>query len=199
MSEPASAGRYLLYKRCSYRETVAIFFSEILKNFLYRTGILRARTYHQLFHFLRRNARSHTKYPISDTIIGTSVFIGWLLEVGWLRGSGPGWDFRVEYLVGAAKGVIRRLRLAGVGITSGNFRRGRTLDSHVLLSAAKLNAYRSRRKVKGACPVRAQRVCLYYEPPGPYIGSCTCLIADVRNLHRLRTQLTVRLSVTFCE
>ena len=35
----------------------------------------------------------------------------------------------------------------------------------VVSSRVELNAYRSRRKVKGACPVRAQRVCLYSEPP----------------------------------
>ena len=134
------------------------------------------------FIFWRRNARSHTKYPISDKIIGTSVLFG----VGWLRGSfgaGLGLDFGVDYFPRAGLG------LAGVGIATciyfqtitagcwGAFGLGLGLLRTTLVeavpltrtavsaAAAKLNAYRSRRKVKGACPVRAQRVCLYYEPP----------------------------------
>ena len=79
---------------------------------------------------------------------------GWLAEV---FGAGVNsWDFRVEYLVGAAKGVGAGegwncwglgCVSPGIGITRGNFRRGRTPDMtvryYVVLSGAKLNAYRS--------------------------------------------------------
>ena len=48
--------------------------------------------------------------------------------------AGPGWDFRVEYLVGAAKGVGAGWGLEcvwpGITMTRGNFRRGRTLDMY---------------------------------------------------------------------
>ena len=59
------------------------------------------------FIFWRRNARSHTKYPIPDKIIGTSVLA---VRVGWLRGFGAALGLGAK-----AKG----LGLAGVEIAGG--------------------------------------------------------------------------------
>ena len=56
--------------------------------------------------------------------------------------------------------------------------------------SGKLNAYRSQCKVKGACPVRAQRVCLLPLAPLTLHRLLYAFIANERYLHWLRTQLT---------
>ena len=122
--EPAGTGRYVLYDRCSYRKLSQSFSQKFLRISCTEPVYYAHGRIINFFIFWRRNARSHTKYPISDTIIGTSVLAvrGWLAE-GFARGRVGILGLNIWF--GRPKGL-----LAGVGITRGNFRRGRTLDMY---------------------------------------------------------------------
>ena len=90
-----------------------LFFSEVLRISFFEPVYCAHGRIINFYFFWRRNARSHTKYPKLDK----NSIPAYCWGGGWLRGSGSaGWDFRVGYLVWAAKGV--RLGRAGVGIAT---------------------------------------------------------------------------------
>ena len=95
LSEQAAAGRYILYDRCSYREPSQYFSQKFLRFSCTEPVYYAHGRIINFFIFWRRNARSHTKCPISDRIIGTSVFIDCSRTVGgWLaEGFGAGLGF----------------------------------------------------------------------------------------------------------
>ena len=76
VSEPAAAGRYVLYDSCSYRKPSQSFSQKFFRISCTEPVYYAHGRIINFFIFWRRNARSHTKYPISDTIIGTSVLFG---------------------------------------------------------------------------------------------------------------------------